>query len=254
MSQLVLLETLVFGPDGRRGCWRDVYWDTFRTTLVPWMARWDIDLLGTWQTPIGAGQSNEFTVLWDVGDGDVWNRWALAWGGLTEDDDLRRWRQVATRYVDRADRRLLRPSPGHDLTLLGRPAEPALFAGSSAEWVYELELTEFRPEGYEGRWRRDYWPEFRTRLVPTLARLGVELVGAWETSPGCGLADEHVFLYRVPSFAAWAGYLETVRRAAEDPVLRARREEMWVWREVWHTRLMVRAAGHDLSRLHREFE
>jgi hypothetical protein len=252
---LGMLETVHIGPDGRRGRWRDEYWAAMREIHVPWMAEHAFELVGIWLTPIGAGESNQLTVLWECPDVAAWERWAADCSGPTRDPTLQRWREVSAQFVDRAESRLLRPSPGHDLTLLGAPAPRSPNAGQrSASWVYELELTEFRPEGHDGHWRRDYWPEFRQRFVPTLTRLGVELVGAWETSPGCGPADEHVFLYRVPDFAAWGRYLDVLRRATDDPVLRARRAEMWVWREVWHTRLMLPTPVHEVSLLHRVFE
>ncbi|TMC47540.1 MAG: hypothetical protein E6J14_15435 [Chloroflexi bacterium] len=257
MSALHYLENLVLEPDGKEGRWRDTYWSAFQQMRVPLMLEWGLELTGAWQTPIGAGHGNEFIVLWSAMDISAWERLCAESTGVTTHPDLRRWRSVAADYLHHGTGRLLLESPAHDLTVLGRRASNG---GSTAsrpvrdEWLYELELTAFAPDGRGGRWREDYWPEFRDRLHPTLTRLGLEVVGAWETAPGCGALDECAFLYRAPDFSAWHRFLEAVRGSTRDPVLRQRRGEMWVWREQWLTRLLLPAAGHAASLLHRELE
>lgn len=250
------LETLRFAPDGKQGNWRDTYWDAFGAVLVPLMAGWGFELAGTWQTPIGAGNGNEFTLLWTVRDDAAWEAFLRETSGLCTDAQLRKWRGTSSRYVEQAFSRLLLDSPGHGVTVLGRHQ-----AGRSTDvthrdrpWLYEMEFTAFSPDGRDGHWREDYWPEFRERLFPTLGRLGLDLVGAWETAPGSGHADECVFLYRTQDFSTWQGFIDSTIGSTKDPVLRARRGEMWVWREQWYSKVMIPAAGHALSLLHRELE
>jgi hypothetical protein len=250
------LETLRFAPDGKNGNWRDTYWEAFAGTLQPLMSNWGFELVGTWQTPIGGGNGNEFTVLWSVADDASWAAYTRATSGLSSDSALRRWREVATRYVEQSFGRLLLESPGHQVTILGRHAagEDTGVVHRDRPWLYEMEFTEFRADGRDGHWREDYWPEFRERLYPTLVRLGVDLVGAWETAPGSGLADECVFLYRTHDFASWQGFIDSIGGSTKDPVLRARRGEMWVWREQWYSKMMIPSAGHAGSSLRRELE
>jgi len=249
------LETARLAPDAKEGRWRESFWEAFRDLRVPFMRDRGMDLIGAWQTPIGAGNGNEFSFLYSVADQSAWMRYVDDTSGLCSDPRLRSWRALAADYVERCFARLLIPSPGHDVTLLGRYlAEPRVAGRLSRSWLYELELTEFVPDGRGGRWREDYWLEFRERLLSILERLGVELVGAWETAPGSGHADEFAFLYRTADFSSWQGFIEATAGAPRDPVLRQRRSEMWVWREQWYSKLMVPAVGHELSLLHRELE
>jgi hypothetical protein len=163
---------------------------------------------------------------------------------------------VSSRYVDQSYGRVLLDSPGQEVTILGRHAAGAEtgVVHREAPWLYEMEFTAFQPDGRDGHWREDYWPEFRERLFPTLVRLGVDLVAAWETAPGSGHADECVFLYRTHDFSSWQGFIDSISGSTKDPVLRARRGEMWVWREQWYSKVMIPATGHALSLLHRELE
>ena len=250
------LETARFAPDAKEGRWRETFWEAFAEVRVPFMQDRGMELVGAWQTPIGAGNGNEFSFLYSVANQSAWARYVEDTSGLSVDTRLRAWRSVAADYIERCFTRLLLPSPGHDVTVLGRhePAEPRPAAGPARTWLYELELTDFVPDGRGGRWREDYWPEFRERLVSILERLGVELVGAWETAPGSGHADEFAFLYRTTDFSSWQRFIEAIAGSPRDPVLRQRRSEMWVWREQWYSKLMVPAVGHQLSLLHRELE
>ena len=256
MTALHYLETMVLAPDGKRGNWRDRYWGEFCGTLVPLMQGWGFSLAGAWQTPIGAGHGNEFSVLWSVDGESAWAEHVRRMVGPTRDPGLRAWRSAASDYVEHSAGRLLVASPGHDLTVLGRRAagERVEVMPAARPWLYEVEFTQFAPEGRDGHWREDYWPEFRERLFPTLGRLGLDLVGAWETAPGSGQADECVFLYRTRDFGTWQQFIDASAGSTRDPVLRARRAEMWVWRERWYTKLMVPAAGHEVSLLRRELE
>ena len=192
----------MLAPDGKRGNWRDRYWGEFCGTLVPLMQGWGFSLAGAWQTPIGAGHGNEFSVLWSVDGESAWAEHVRRMVGPTRDPGLRAWRSAASDYVEHSAGRLLVASPGHDLTVLGRRAagERVEVMPAARPWLYEVEFTQFAPEGRDGHWREDYWPEFRERLFPTLGRLGLDLVGAWETAPGSGQADECVFLYRTRDF------------------------------------------------------
>jgi hypothetical protein len=250
------LETMRFAPDGKNGYWRDRYWEEHTATLVPRLGAIGMTLVGAWQTPIGAGNGNEFSVLWSVPDGEAWTAYQRLYAGTTTDPTMRQWRELHGAYAESNFGRLLLASPGHDLTLLGRHAEghEVSVAGNDRPWLYEVEFTQFQPEGRDGRFREDYWPEFRERLFPTLGRLGLDLVGAWETAPGSGWADECVFLYRTRDFASWQAFIDSSIGTTKDPVLRARRSEMWVWREQWYSKLMVPSPGHGASALHNELE
>lgn len=244
------LQTMRLAPDGREGRWRDRLWSCLDGAGVPAMREHGQELAGAWLTPIGAGRSNELTLLWSVADHARWAGYVDAAGALLEPGPLREWRGLLADYAVEVVSRLLLSSPGWDLTVLGRHAAglptDAVAPGGT---VWQIEYTEFAPDGRGGRWRQEYWPEFRTRLAPTLARLGVDLVGSWVTAPGSGRWDEHVFLYRAADFEAWRAYLERIAGPGLDPVLRERRGEMWVWREQWQTSVLLPAPPHAASLL-----
>ena len=244
------LQTMRLAPDGREGRWRDRLWACLETVGFDAMRGHGQELVGAWLSPIGSGRSNELTLLWSVVDRGAWAGYVDTAGGLLAPGSLREWRGMLANYALEVRSRLLLSAPAWDLTVLGRHAAGgptgAVAPGGS---VWQIEYTDFAPDGRGGRWRQDYWPEFRTRLAPTLERLGVDLIGAWATAPGSGNADEHVFLYRTADFDSWGAYLERIAGAGLDPVLRERRSEMWVWREQWYTSVLLPAPPHAVSLL-----
>src|SRR5262249_9930648 len=115
--------------------------------------------------------------------------------------------------------------------------------------IYYEEIVPFEPDGKDGHWHEDYWKEFSGRLAPTMSRLGIPVVGVWETPPGAGQGSECVFLYRTESYATYGDFIARTHGAAVDPVVHKRRGEMWVYRQRWFTKILLTTPGHEVSLL-----
>ncbi len=246
-------ETVIFEPDGKNDHWRENYWKDFQQILAPHMGSRGMHVVGVWETPVGAGNGNEITLLYRTKDWTSYGQFLH--GGQTDMKFRERWAQQWV-YRQHWFTKVIRPAPGHVHGVLHKETEAMVEPGpaktpSRDRWVYYEETTIFEPDGKNDHWRSKYWEDFGNILAPRMAAWGVPLVGVWETPVGAGHGNEFTFLWRAKDWATFGEFLDGRKK---DDAFRKRWGQQWVYRQKWFTKLILPAPGHAAGILRRQAE